>query len=82
MEDKLILTKDDPTYHLFQELRDRNRLTPIERAEKSYELLLMLHKTSGTHRPIMNGNSRRFMTENIGISKALLSLKKTIKILS
>jgi len=68
---KLIL--EDPTYPLFKELKERSRLTPIERADKSYELLLALHKTSSTQRPLLNGNSRNFMVENLGISKSLLS---------
>ncbi len=73
MEDTYKLLNDDPTYPLFIELKERSRLTPIERADKSYELLLMLHKTSSTHRPFLNGNSRTFMVENLGISKSLLS---------
>jgi hypothetical protein len=67
------LTSTDPTYPLFMELQDRSKLNPIERADKSYKLLLALHKTSSEQRPIMNGNSRKFMTENLRISKSLLS---------
>jgi len=67
------LLNNDPTYPLFIELKERNRLTPIERADKSYELLLALHKTSSTQRPLLNGNSRSFIIENLGISKSLLS---------
>ena len=67
------LSNTDPTFPLFQELQNRSKLTPIERADKSYELFIMLHKTSSEQRPILNGNSRKFIVDNLGISKSLLS---------
>jgi predicted transcriptional regulator len=67
------LLKDDPTYPLFQELRNRKKLSPIERADKCYELFILLHRTSSSQRPTLNGNSRSFMIKNLGISKSLLS---------
>ena len=67
------LSNDDPAFPLFQELQNRNKLTPIERADKSFELFMTLHKTSSTQRPILNGNSRTFILQNLKISKSLLS---------
>lgn len=77
-ENTYTLSNDDPTYSLFTELRDREMLSPIQRADKTYKILLMLHKTSSTARPIMNGNSRTFMMKHIGISKSLLSQYLTV----
>lgn len=68
-----LLTTNDPTYPLFQELKSRKKLSPIERAEKSYELFILLHKTSNEFRPALNGNTRAFIVEHLGISKSLLS---------
>lgn len=72
------LLDNDPAYPLFVALQNRNRLSPIERADKSYELLYTLHKTSSEHRPLMNENSRAFIIQNLKISKSLLSQYLTI----
>lgn len=68
-----ILTNNDPTYPLFKELRERSRLSPIARAEKTFELFILLHKTNSENRPPLNGNARTFIVENLNISKSLLS---------
>lgn len=73
LDNTITLSNDDPTLHLFEELRNRAKLSPIERADKTYELLVMLHKTSSTNRPQLNGNSRAFMVANTNMSKSLIS---------
>lgn len=67
------LTENDPTYPLFLELQKRGRLNPIEKADKTFELFIALHKTEAEHRKPLNGGCRAFIIQNLGISKALLS---------
>ncbi len=74
----ITITKDDPAYPFLQVVSNRKNNDVIKTAAALFDLLHTLHKTSTQNRPPLNGSSRFVISENIGISKGLISQYLTV----
>lgn len=67
------LLKEDNASPFFIKLMNRDKMNVVEVADTMKELVNVLHNTSTTIRPQMNGSSQQFIAKQLGLSKSLIS---------
>ncbi len=67
------LSNDDTALPYFSKLSNRDRIGIVATADTMKDLVEVLHTTSTSTRPVLNGSSQQFIAEQLDISKSLVS---------